>query len=184
MFALRSGVTALLLVGVGCGGTQDGSGARDGGDAGPRPAGANNSAPSPQSTSEGSFAVGGTTYTFRVVRCDLSGGDPDGMLLRGGGTTPDGRRLAIEVERVEGEAVVERASVMIGTARDGERWSARRAQGPDGAWFGDEAGQTRASGPLLQISGSGLVVEAAFGNQAGTSTANGVLRASCERTAG
>ena len=175
-------IVLLMLAAAGCGGER--TGAAEGSAAGNGPARAEEAATNPPGQSEGSFAISGTTYTFRVVRCDLSGGDPDGMLLRGNGTTPDGRRLAIEVERVEGESVVERASVMIGTARDGERWSARRAQGPDGAWFGDEAGQTRAGGPLLQISGSGLVVEAAFGNRAGTSTANAVLRASCERTAG
>lgn len=48
----------------------------------------------------GSFEIGGTSYPFRVVRCDLSGDSPDGTLLRGTGTSPDGRRLSVEVERI------------------------------------------------------------------------------------
>lgn len=148
------------------------------------PVHANESAGTPLGPSRGNFTIGGTTYSFRVVRCDLSGEEFDGMLLAGGGTTPDGRRLAVEVERVDGERIVERASVMIGQARDGERWGARRAQGPDGSWFGDEAGQVRAGGPLVRITGSDLVVEAGFDNRAGTSTEPGVLRASCARIPG
>ena len=172
MASLQRGVpvvlTAFLLA---CGGGPDG--AQEGGasESGGPPAGAAGAA--------GSFAVGGENYSFGVVRCDLSGSAEDGMLLRGSGTTQDGRRVTLEVERLSNGTVWERASVYLGGIAEGDRWQARMGQRPDGRWFADEAGTTPASGPLIEVSGNELLVESEFTRSGGGEPQAGVLRVSC-----
>jgi len=57
------------------------------------------------------------------------------MQLRGTGTASDGRRLSVEVERLAaGETVNERATVYFGGLVDGDHWTARATQWPDGGW--------------------------------------------------
>ena len=117
-------------------------------------------------SARGTLTVGGVTHPFHVVRCDLTGAE-DGMLLRGTGSTADGRRIAIEVERIPGEEERERASVYFGELREGNQLQARRSQ---------------ASEPLIRISGSELVIEAVFTGSTGQASGPGVLRATCEST--
>ena len=128
----------------------------------------------------GLFQVGDARYPFLVVRCDLTGAVADGILLRGTGTTPDNRRMAVEVERVaEDGRVSERASVYFGRAADGESWTARRYQSRIGAWFADEAGTEAADGPLLEISKNEIVAAGGYRHGRNGTTRVGTLRAVC-----
>ena len=128
----------------------------------------------------GVFQLGDEEYPFLVVRCDLSGGAPDGMLIRGSGTAPDGRRMAVEVERLVDEPnVSERATVYFGRAVDGDRWSVSRFNRQDGRWFTEEVGNETADGPLHQISGGELVVTAPFRHPRQNMTRQATLRARC-----
>ena len=128
----------------------------------------------------GSFVLDGTEYPFLVVRCDLTGRSPDGMLVRGGGTAPDGRRFSIEVERLDGgETVDERVSAFLGSIVDGDHWTTRRTRWPDGRWFSDEIGNDPAEGPLIRVSGNELIVDADFEHETEETSRSGVLRAAC-----
>lgn len=128
----------------------------------------------------GSFELDGTDYAFLVVRCDLTGRSPDGMLLRGNGTPPDDRRLTVEVERLSrGDMVHERATAYFGSIVDGDHWTARRSKWPDGRWFVDPAGEEPAEGPLIRVSGNELAVEATFEHETGGTSRPGTLRAVC-----
>lgn len=128
----------------------------------------------------GSFSVGGQTYGFRAVRCDPSGGAPDGMLLRGSGSAPDGRRMTVELERLApGQVTWESASVYFGSITEGNGWEARRGGVPDGRWYADDALSVPAPGPLINARGNELLVEAEFTPRAGGVAQSGVLRVSC-----
>ena len=128
----------------------------------------------------GLFELGDARYPFLVVRCDLTGNAPDGMLVRGSGTAPDGRRMAVEVERLVDEPnVSERATVYFGRLLDGDHWSVSRFGRPGGRWFTEEVGNEAADGPLHQLTGSELVVTAPFRHSLQDTTRQGTLRARC-----
>jgi hypothetical protein len=128
----------------------------------------------------GSFELDGMKYPFLVVRCDLTGRSPDGMLLRGNGTAPDRRRMTVEVERLpRGDMIHERATVYFGSIVDGDHWTTRRSQWPDGRWFVDPAGEEPAEGPLIRISGNELAVEDNFEHETEGTSRPGALGAVC-----
>jgi hypothetical protein len=108
----------------------------------------------------GTFELHGAEYTFLVVQCDLTGGTTSGIVLRGNGTTPDGRRITVEVERLYSDTVVsERATLIFGSIVDGDHWTA--------------------DGPLLRISDNELTAEGTYRNDRDDSTTIGTLRAVC-----
>ena len=128
----------------------------------------------------GLFQVGDARYPFLVVRCDPTGAVGDGILLRGTGTTPDNRRMAVEVERLTDDGrVTERASVYFGRATEGDAWTARRHRTSGGAWFADEAGTQAAEGPLLRISKNEVVAAGSYRHRRSDATQPGTLRAAC-----
>jgi hypothetical protein len=128
----------------------------------------------------GAFELDGTVYTFLVMRCDLSGQDPAGMLLRGTGSAPDGRRISVEVERLAGgETVNERATVFFGGIVDGDHWTARSIGWPDGRWFADEAGGEPVGGPLIEVSEGELRAEGTYRNERDDSEKVGSIHAVC-----
>lgn len=128
----------------------------------------------------GTFELDGQGFSFLVVTCDLSGNSEDGMLLRGTGTAPDGRRISVEVERLAGgETVDERATVYFGGLVDGDHWTARTIQRPDGRWFADEIGSETTAGPLIRVSGNELTAEGAYRHERDETTMPGIIHATC-----
>lgn len=128
----------------------------------------------------GVIELDGVRYAFLVTHCDLSGDGPDGMLIRGTGTTPDGRRVIVEVERLtRDESVHERASAFFGGIMDGDHWAARRNRWPDGRWFQDEVGEEAAEGPLIAISGNELTARGRYRHKTQGTDKSGVIRATC-----
>ena len=128
----------------------------------------------------GTIELDGETASFLVVTCDLSGTREDGMLLRGTGTAPDGRRLSVEVERLAaGETVNERATVYFGGLVDGDHWTVRATQWPDGRWFADEVGSEVTEGPLIHVSPNEVTAEGAFQHQRDEATKRGRVQATC-----
>lgn len=124
--------------------------------------------------SMGTLEIGDTTYEFRITQCDLAGGRADGILLRGTGTAPDGRRIRVEVERLtpgmDGPGFFyERVTMDLAPdgAAEGERgeWEATRSsfdnerwtRGSD--WTGGSDVREPADGPLFRISGTELVAD-------------------------
>jgi hypothetical protein len=102
------------------------------------------------------------------------------MLLRGTGTLPDGRRLSVEVERLaSGETVNERATVYFGGLIDGDHWTARAIQWPDGRWFADEVGSEATEGSLIRVSGNEVAAEGAYQHERDDSTKMGRIHAAC-----
>lgn len=132
--------------------------------------------------SNGTVELDGTTYEFTVNRCDLTGGRPDGMLLEGSGTAPDGRRLKVEVERLErSETTWERATIYFGSIVEGDSWTARLAGWPDGRWFADDAPADPVDGPLHRVSGDQLLIQSTFRHETTRDAAQGELRVTCTR---
>ena len=128
----------------------------------------------------GFVEVAGTGYSFRVVRCDLSGNSPDNLLLRGAGTAPDGRTLTVLVERRTGsELVSEGISVYFGSIVEGDHWTATGTRLADGSWTRGEMMHEPADGPLLQISGDEMVAEGVFLHETDDRSEAGVLRVVC-----
>lgn len=128
----------------------------------------------------GTMVLGGTTYEFRVSRCDLTGNSPDGMLLKGAGTAPDGRRLTVEVERLaRSETTQERATIYFGSIVDGDHWTASRSGHSGGRWFAGSEQLEQVDGPLLQVSGDDLLVQDTFAHETKDSSQAGVMRATC-----
>lgn len=129
----------------------------------------------------GAFDLGGTSYPFRVTQCDLAGERPDGVVLRGAGTAPDGRRLSVVVSRTatrSGDVVWENATLYFGSIVDGDHWTARRGGQADGRWVPGNPGDP-ADGPLIQVSGSDLLVEGTMHHETEETSRLGVLRATC-----
>lgn len=132
-----------------------------------------------RASQDGSFEYSGTSYPFRIVRCDLTGQLYDGMILHGAGTAPDGRRLAVSVDRTGSDVVHQNAFVSFGDLKDGDNWSASRTSLQDGRWFADEGATEPADGPLFQIAGNELFVAATFHRESDDVFQPGVLRATC-----
>ena len=128
----------------------------------------------------GTFDLDGTMHTFLVVTCDLTGSSTTGLLLRGTGTSPDGRRLTAEVERLTpGEITHERATVYFGGLMDGDHWTAQASGWPDGRWFAGEDGSVPVEGPLIRVSGNALTAEGAYRHEGDDSTETGRIHATC-----
>ena len=128
----------------------------------------------------GTFDLDGTVHTFLVVTCDLTGSGTTGMLLRGTGTGPDGRRLTAEVERLTpGETTHERATVYFGGLMDGDHWTARATGWQDGRWFAGEDGSEPVEGPLIRVSGNELTAQGAYRHESDDSTETGRIHATC-----
>lgn len=136
----------------------------------------------------GSFELPDTRLEFRVIKCDLTGTSPDGILLRGSGTMPDGslllpdgRTMSIEVERLTPETggpgfLYERATVQFGSFMDEDGWEAT-AQSFDGSrWTGDN---DVLDGPIIQVSGNEVVVAATYKHASRDERVEGFLRVTC-----
>lgn len=137
-------------------------------------------AATPAASRDVALDFGGIGYPLRLVRCDLTGTRYDGMLVHGAGTAPDGRGISLQVERVEeDDRVSEGVFISFGSLMDGDAWSASRHRLPDGRWFGDEAAIEPADGPMIEISGDEIVVEAELVHETDGTTRPGTLRATC-----
>lgn len=171
-----AGATLLMLTLGACGGAED-----DAERAGPEDGRPPNAATATPEASRGiALDFGGTHYSLRLVRCDLTGTRYDGMLVHGSGTAPDGRGISLQVERVEeGDRVSEGLFISFGSLMDGDAWSASRHRVPDGRWFGDEAAMEPADGSMVEISGDEIVVDAELARETDGTTQPGTVRATC-----
>lgn len=180
MSMVRTPSLLLLTVFLGaCGGEDDGSAA----------------AQVPAEPVMGSFELPDTTLAFRVVRCDLTGTAPDGIFLRGSNTrpdgtplSPDGRRMSIEVERLTPDMggpgwIYERATVQFGTLMDEDAWEATASSRDGSAWTTGDFG-VALDGPIIQVSGNELVVDATYKHVSRDEEVEGTLRVTCPATAG
>jgi hypothetical protein len=134
----------------------------------------------------GSFEIDGAPLEFRVSRCDLTGEAPDGILLAGGGTLPDGRTFRVEVERLTPGTggpgwPYERATVQYGGFTDEDGWEAT-ASSTDGSRWTDGNGGRVIDGPIIQVSGNDLSVAATYEHASRDERLDGVLRATCPGT--
>lgn len=122
-------------------------------------------AASPAAVHLATLTIGDTTYEFRILRCDLTGSAEDGILLRGNGTAPDGRRFTVEVERlappIDAGTIAERVTLNLlpDGDRDAAQWEARRETSmfDRARWIRSYADAEPADGPLFRISGTELV---------------------------
>jgi hypothetical protein len=173
-----AGATLLMLTLGACGGADDGN---DRMRAGPDDSGTPTAAVATTAASRDvDLDFGGTRYPLRLVRCDLTGTHYDGMLVHGSGTAPDGRGISLQVERVEeGDRVSEGVFVSFGSLMDGDVWSASRHRLPDGRWVADEAAMESADGPMIEISGDEIVVEAELMHETDATTRPSTVRATC-----
>lgn len=129
----------------------------------------------------GTFELGGTSHPFRIIHCDLSGDRPDGILLRGAGTAPDGGPLTVVVTREStrsGSMQWEKATLYFGSITQGDMWTTRRGQLAGGSWVPGDPGEP-AEGPLIQVTGNELVVEGVMHHETRDATEPGVLRVTC-----
>lgn len=169
--ALTAAVLAFAT--AGCGGAA-------GGDGESLPESASRVA-SASSGRSGTFEIGDTSYQFRITSCDLSAERTDGVVLRGAGTAPDGRSLSVVVQRTatsSGNVVWESATLYFGSIVDGDHWTARRGGRKDGLWMPGRPGEA-ADGPLIEVSGNELLVQATLSHETDDSSRPGVLRATC-----
>jgi hypothetical protein len=131
---------------------------------------------------EGTIRIGGTTYAFDVLACDVSGETDDDMYqtLSGRGTTPEGERFQVTVSRndvagmlvhtvsfaagdvLRGEGTVREAQRM----RHGQQWSST-FDGP--------------AEPLIRIDSNRVTASGLFGSPDGSEAASepGSLEARC-----
>jgi hypothetical protein len=138
----------------------------------------------------GSFELPDTSFAFRVVKCDLSGTAPDGLLLKGSGTMPDGtlllpdgRRMSVEVEHLTPEQggpgwLYERATVQFGDFREEDGWEAT-AMSTDGSSWSSGDMMTSLEGPIIQVSGNDLLVAATYEHASTGEQLQGTLRVTC-----
>lgn len=132
----------------------------------------------------GTLRLGDDTYSFffRERECDPEGTDPDYVTLSGFGTTPDDLRLRIQLERqpgdTPGEWLYQDVFVNIGGISDGESWEAKWRTGQDGAWYRGETGTEPVPGPLIEVDGRSISVDAPLQNDDGTER-QAEIRAEC-----
>lgn len=168
------GVAIALLIGAGaCGpGTDDGDARADGG--------ASNATADGLPT--GTLRLGDDTYSFLVHRCDPEGMDPDAVTLDGSGTTPDDLRLRIQLDRRPGDTPGEwrdqNVFISFGGFTDGETWEVMWRTGQDGAWYRGETGTEPAPGPLIEVEGRTISVDAPLQNDDGEER-QAEIRAEC-----
>jgi hypothetical protein len=123
--------------------------------------------------------LGTVTYTFPGVRCDLEDARGDGNLVFGVANNGDGQRMRLEVERLKrGEILHERITIYFGSVTDGDFWTARGDQWPDGRWFAND-GAMQLDGPLLEVTSNGVAATGVFHHETADSTRNGTFRAVC-----
>jgi hypothetical protein len=131
----------------------------------------------------------GQRQEFRVTACDLTDNAPNGILLRGTGTMadgsslmPDGRRLVIEVERLQpnlgGSGMLyERATVRDGTFQDEYGWELAATSMAAGRW--STGGGSALDAPPIQITGNELVVAGPYEHASRDTRLPGTLKVSC-----
>lgn len=100
-------------------------------------------------------------------------------MLKARGSTPDGKAIAIEVERLTpGDVIWESALVVFGSIVDDNHWEARRVGHPDGRWFADDGMREAAHGALVGVSGRSITIEAPFKHSQGETRA-AAIRVTC-----
>ena len=128
----------------------------------------------------GTVELAGTTHEFQIVRCDLTGARYAGTLIHGTGVQPDGRRMSVQVERIEDDGrMSENVFVSFGSLMDGDVWTAAVHRVPDGRGFSDEAMLEPAEGPLLTLTGGELTAAVTFVRETDGTERSGILRATC-----
>lgn len=171
----RRAALILLITAAACGGAAD-----DGEPAASSEATARSTA---DGAGQGTLVMDGARHPFSVRSCDLLGTDGDDVILRGSGTTEDGRRLRVELERSPGDASgaweVQNVFVMFGSIADGEAWSAKRHSGDDGNWYAGEISTEPAPGPLIEIDSGSVSVAAALDAEGDGTAAEVEIEARC-----
>lgn len=143
-------------------------------------AGAPREVPSGMTEAAATVQMGGRSYTFSQVQCDLDDQVDDDVLLRAGGTAPDGRRMSLEVEqRRVGDMLHERVTLYFGSVTEGDQWHARASGSEGGSWATATAGDEPLDGPLIVIKDGVLTAEGAFVHETRDETQQGSLRARC-----
>lgn len=138
----------------------------------------------------GTFELPDTSFAFRLISCDLTGKAPDGLLMRGSGTMPggslllpDGRRMGVEVERLTPETggpgwLYERTTVQFGTLMEEDAWEAT-AMSTDGVQWSTGDRMEKLDGPIIEVSGSTLVVAATYKHESSDEMVQGAVRITC-----
>lgn len=165
---------ALLIGATACGP------ATDDGDAGADRADAGAATDGPRT---GTLRLGDDTYSFFFRECDPEPTARDYVTLSGSGTTPDGRRLRVQLERRPGDTPGawrdQDVFVLIGDIRDGESWGAKRHTGADGGWYVGELSGEPAPGPLIEVEGRAISVDATLRSGESEEQRQAEIRAEC-----
>lgn len=124
--------------------------------------------------------LGTDSYTFERSTCDLEDSIDDDILARASGTTPDGRRVSIEVERRQaGSGVHERVTVYFGRMMEGDQWHAVASGEPGGPWSTGNVGGEARSGPLIVLQGDELTATGSFRHETRDAMRDGSIRIMC-----
>lgn len=130
-------------------------------------------------TGSATLELGAETYTFDGVQCDLQDARGDGNLVFGLASHTDGRSMRLEVERIKPrEMLNERVTIYFGNVVDGDFWTTRATQLPDGRWLAND-GADQIDGPLLTVTSNGVRATGTFRHETTDSTQTGTLRADC-----
>lgn len=131
----------------------------------------------------GTLRLGDDSYSFFFRECDTEPTARDYVTLGGSGTTPDGLRLRVQLERKPGDSPgawqYQDVWVQIGDIRDGEGWGAKRRTGPDGGWYVGESSSEPAPGPLIEVEGRAISVDATLQSDEGEEERQAEIRAEC-----
>lgn len=123
--------------------------------------------------------LGTETYVFPTVRCDLEDTLGTGMLVRGTTTDANGRRMTLEVERLQRTtSVYERVTIYLGGIVEGDEWTVAVHQWPDGRWM-PEQGEPQDGGRLLVVDADQVTARGTFKLDNGEATRAGTLQAQC-----
>lgn len=151
-----------------------------GGDGAPESAATSGEPSSPATRVTAVMELGEELYTFERVTCDLDDTIDDDVLVRAGGTAPDGRRMTLEVERREvGDMLHDRVTLSFDSMMEEDRWNAYVSGRPGGTWTTLVDRETL-DGPLVVVENGQLTAEGIFTHETGDATRPGVVRVRCE----
>lgn len=151
-----------------------------GGESAPDSAATTQDAASPAAQATAVMELGEQSYTFERVTCDLDDSIDDDILLRAGGTAPDGRRMTLEVERREvGDVLHDRVTLYFGSIMDGDQWHSYASGQPGGSWMVLDTREPL-DGPLVVIADGELTAEGTFKHETRDETQPGAVRVRCE----
>jgi hypothetical protein len=151
-----------------------------GGESAPESAAASQGAATRAAQATATMELGEESYTFERVTCDLDDSIDDDILLRAGGTAPDGRRMTLEVERREvGDMRHDRVTLYFGSMMEGDQWHSYASEQPGGGWMVLDTREPL-DGPLVVIQNGELTAEGTFKHETRDATQPGSVRVRCE----